>query len=334
VSTAPLRKPRPVLPGATIGIVAPSGPVPSDQLVQGIEMLRAWGYHTVVGDAVLARRGYLAGTDAQRAADFNKVWSDPKVEAVLAARGGYGAMRILTGIDWEMIQENPKFFCGFSDITALHLAMEREANLVTFHGPMVAAFGEARSYNAAGLQKALRGCDALGEIRWPLPEDETSSRLDAEPFPQPVTIRPGVANGRLIGGNLSLIVSMMGTRWEPDFTGRIVLLEDVDEAPYRVDRMLMQLLLAGKLQKAAGILFGFSPSCLHGSPNRPSLTLMEVLEELLAPLGIPVLYGFPSGHGSHRVTLPLGVMVKLDASAGRLIILESAFGEIGATGRV
>lgn len=207
-----VQRPRPVRPGATIGVVAPAGPVPPEELEAGLQRLQSWGYRAVVGDAVLSRRGYLAGTDAERAADFNRVWADPAVNAVICARGGYGAM----------------------------------------------------------------------------------------------------------------IVALLGTPWEPDFTGRIVLLEDVDEAPYRIDRMLVQLLLAGKLQRAAGILIGDSPTCLQGPPNRPSLTLPEVLVELLGPLGIPVLYGFPCGHGSHRATLPLGVRARLDAEAPALTILEPA----------
>lgn len=311
-----VRKPRPVPPGATIGVVAPSGPVPPEALEAGLERLHQWGYRTVVGDAVLQQRGYLAGPDERRAEDFNRMWADPAVDAVLCARGGYGAMRILNRIDWEQVRRNPKFFCGFSDITALHLAMEREAGLVTVHGPMVAAFGGAEGYNAAGLRRALMETGPLGEIPWPDPAEAGA--------PRPVTIRPGVAEGRLIGGNLTLIVSLLGTRWEPDFTGRIVLLEDVDEPPYRVDRMLVQLLLAGKLQRAAGIVFGDSPTCLHGPPGRPSLALPEVLSELLGPLGIPVLYGFPCGHGPHRATLPLGVHARLDAEAGTLTILEPA----------
>lgn len=309
-------RPRPVPPGGTIGVVAPAGPVPPEELEAGLRRLQAWGYRAVVGDAVLDRRGYLAGADDRRAEDFNRMWADPAVDAVICARGGYGAMRILRRIDWELIRRNPKFFCGFSDITALHLAMAREAGLVTFHGPMVAAFGGAHGYNGAGLRRALQQVGPLGEMPWPDPAEEGA--------PRPLTIRSGVAEGRLIGGNLTLIVSLLGTPWEPDFTGCIVLLEDVDEAPYRVDRMLVQLLLAGKLQGAAGILFGDSPTCMHGPPDRPSLTLPEVLTELLGPLGIPVLYGFPCGHGPHRATLPLGVRARLDAAGGTLTILEPA----------
>lgn len=305
-------------PGDTIGIVAPSGPVPAEALEKGVARLHGWGFRTLVGESVLARRGYLAGTDAQRAADFNAMWANSDVAGIICARGGYGAMRMLRQIDWNVVRANPKFFCGFSDITALHAALEREAGLVTFHGPMVAAFGSAEAYNEAGLLAALQSAAPLGEVPWP---------LGGEHLPRKVTVRPGVAEGRLTGGNLSLIVALMGTPWEFDFTGRIVLIEDIDEAPYRMDRMLMHLLLAGKLNGAAGILFGDSPTCVNGPEGRPSLSLPEVLEDLLAPLGIPTLYGYPCGHTGYRATLPFGVRVRLDAGAGTLAVLEGALEE-------
>ncbi|MFZ5816048.1 MAG: S66 peptidase family protein [Bacillota bacterium] len=309
-------KPRPVSPGGLIGIVAPSSPVDPAALAEGIARLQAFGYRVLVGEHVLDQKGHLAGEDAARAADFNRIWANPEVEAVLCARGGYGAMRMLEQIDWELVRRHPKFFCGFSDVTALHLAMAKEADLVTFHGPMVAAFGEALVYNAEGLLRAMQEREPLGEIAWPAP-------IDGQP-PRPVTLRPGVAEGRLMGGNLSLLVSLIGTRWEPDLDGSILLLEEVDEPPYRVDRMLTQLRLAGKLQGVRGVLFGDSPSCLTRSDGRPSHHLHEVLGELLGDLSVPLLYGFPCGHTAYRATLPLGVRVRLDAAAGSLTILEPA----------
>jgi muramoyltetrapeptide carboxypeptidase len=312
------RKARPLRPGDTLGIVAPAGPVLPENLGRGVTRLQSWGYKVALGEHVLAARGYLAGTDQQRAADFNQMWARPDVAAVLCAKGGYGVMRMLGGIDWDIVRAHPKFFCGFSDITALHAAIQREAGLVTFHGPMPAAFGQAEAYNAAGFRAAMESTMPLGTIPWP---------AEGEELPLPVTVRPGVAEGRLMGGNLSLLAALAGTPWEPDYEGRIVLLEDIDEAPYRVDRMLVQLLLSGKLQRAAGILFGDSPSCLCNPEGRPSLTLPEVLEDLLAPLGIPVLYGFPCGHTAYRATLPMGVQARLDATAGSLTILEAALAQ-------
>ncbi|HYF91383.1 MAG TPA: LD-carboxypeptidase [Symbiobacteriaceae bacterium] len=311
------RMARSLRPGATIGVVAPSSPVPEADLREGLERLHASGFRTVVGQSVLAQHGNYAGTDAERAADFNRIWADPAVDGIICARGGEGAMRILERIDWAMVAANPKFFCGFSDITALHVAMELRAGLVTFHGPMIAAFGkvEAHAYNEARLLAAMTSSAPLGEVPWPAP---------GEGVPTPLTVQPGVAEGRLLGGNLCLLAHLMGTPWEPDFKGRILLLEDVNEAPYRIDRMLVQFLLAGKLQKAAGILFGDSPSCMHHPEGKPSLTMPEVFAELLEPLGIPVLYGFPCGHTAYRATLPLGTAVRLDATAGTLTVLEPA----------
>jgi len=309
------QKARALKPGATIGIVSPSGPVPPEALAEGVARVEAWGYRAVVGQHAGFRRGYLAGLDHQRAEDFNALWADPAVDGILCARGGYGAMRILDHIDWNVVRDNPKFFCGFSDITALHAVMERRAGLVTFHGPMAAALGSAAHYNAAGLRRAMAAVEPLGLI--PLPEE-------GEDRPVLRTVRSGVAEGQLCGGNLSLLCALMGTPWEPDFAGRILLIEDVDEAPYRMDRMLMQLLLAGKLQRAAGILFGHSPTCECGVEGKPSLTLFEVLEDLLVPLGIPILYGYPCGHSGYRVTVPFGVQARLDATGGALTILEPA----------
>lgn len=309
-------KPRAVSPGALIGIVAPAGAVAEETLQAGRTRLHDWGYRTMVGPRILARHGYLAGTDAERAADFNEVWANPEVDAIICAKGGYGVMRMLGGIDWAMVRQNPKFFCGFSDITALHLAFDREANLVTFHGPMVAAFGGAKAFNAAGLRRALESAEPLGVIPWPEPVDDEA--------PRPVALRPGVAEGPIIGGNLSLLAGMVGTPWAPNFAGRIVLIEDIDEDPYRMDRMLLQLRQSGSLTGAAGILFGDSPSCMDSRDGKPSLTLLQVIEDHLGDLGIPILYGFPCGHTAYRATIPFGVRARLDATAGTLTMLEAA----------
>lgn len=309
-------KPRPISSGGLIGIVATASPVDQKALDSGLARLHAWGYRTLVGAHALDRWGHMAGADADRAADFTRIWGNPEVEAVLCLRGGYGSLRLLERIDWEIIRRNPKFFCGFSDITALHMAIAKEAGLVTFHGPMVTAFGDAEAYNAAGLRRAMEETGPLGAIPWPLPIDEQP--------PRPVTVRPGAAEGRLMGGNLSVMTALVGTPWEPDFTGCILMMEDVDESPARIDRMLTQLHLAGKLHGIRGVLFGDSPDCMTRQDDRPSLTLLEVLEDRLGGLGVPILYGFPCGHTAYRATLPLGVTARLDAAAGSLTILEPA----------
>lgn len=306
---------RAVQSGDCIGIVAPSGPVDQVALKEGVARLQSWGYRTLLGSSVIARNGYLAGTDSERAADFNAVWGNPDVAAVICARGGYGVMRMLEHIDWDSVRAQPKFFCGFSDITALHVALEKEAGLITFHGPMAAAFGDAASYNTQGLQGAMRRTSVYGTIPWPDP---------APGAPAHVTIRHGTSEGRLAGGNLTLLCSLLGTPWEPDFTDRILILEDVDEAPYRVDRMLTQLRLAGLLDTVAGIVFGDSPSCMNGPEGKPSLTLLEVLADILGPLRVPLMYGFPCGHTAYRATLPLGAWARMDASMGTLTVTEPA----------
>lgn len=316
------RKARALRPGDIIGIVAPSGRPDPDRLQQGIARLESWGFRVKVGEAVGSGWGYYAGTDAERAADLNALWANPTVAGIFCARGGFGAMRLLDLIDWDLVRARPKFFCGFSDITALHIAMERKANLVTFHGPMPAAIGNAVRYNSAGLLAAMTSAGPLGRVDWPgQPEGVPAGEDDRPPC---VTIRPGVAEGRLAGGNLSLVCALMGTPWEPDLAGRLVMLEDVDEIPARVDRMLTQLLLGGKLQRAAGIIFGDSASCMYGSPERPSQTLLETLQDRLGPLGIPVFYGLPCGHTQYRATLPIGVAARMDAGAGMLTLTEAA----------
>ncbi len=314
------QKAQPLKPGDLIAVICPSGPVSPQALAQGAQRLESWGFRTKLAPWTSATNAYLAGADCQRADDFNAVWADPEVAGIICARGGYGAMRILPLINWDIVKTYPKFFCGFSDITALHIAIQQQADLITFHGPMVGAFGSATGYNTAGLQAALVQTQPLGPIPWP------DSVEGDEPVPCPITIEAGVAEGLLFGGNLTLINALMGTRWEPDLTGKILMIEEVDEAPYRVDRLLTQLLLAGKLQRAAGILFGDSPSCMNGPLGRPSFSLIEVLIDRLKPLQIPVHYGFPSGHSDYRATLPLGAQARLDATTGSLTIMESHLG--------
>lgn len=306
-------KPKALQLGDFIGIVSPSGPVPYDRLSAGVARIQSWGFRTVIGPSVLASRGYLAGSDVERAADLNSLWANPNVAGIICARGGYGSMRILDLIDWEMIESRPKFFCGFSDITALHIAMQQKAKLVTFHGPMVGAFGEAVEFNSESMQAAMRRIQPNLTIPWPT--QGGSPRY---------TIRGGVAEGVLMGGNLSLVCSLLGTPFEPDFRGKIILLEEVNEAPYRIDRMLTQLFLADKFRGAAGILFGDSPTCMNDPDGKPSPSLLGVLEERLGPLGVPVVYGFPCGHADHRATVPLGVRARLDGANGALTLLEPA----------
>jgi len=306
-----VRRGRAVRRGDTLAIVAPASPVDGESLEEGLEVLRGLGFQLRIGPGVLNGRGYLAGgSDQERANRLTEAFADPSVAGILCARGGYGAMRLLDRIDWSVVRRNPKFFGGFSDITALHLAMNQQG-LITFHAPMVGA-GLAEPENAAMLYRVMTSSTPLGQLTRPLGGPEILSLVR------------GRATGRLVGGNLTLISASLGTPWEIDTKGKIVLLEEVHELPYGVDRLLVHLLLAGKLADAAGIIFGDSPTCLNRADGKPSLTLYEIIEDLLIPLGIPLIYGYPCGHSRYRWTLPLNALVALDADEQTLTVLEPA----------
>lgn len=310
-------KPYALVPGETIGIVAPAGPTDLTALQRGINTLQGWGFDTVLAPSVTSPgRGYLAGSsDAARAADLNSFFRDPAVHGILCARGGYGCQRLLPYLDWDAVRENPKWFGGFSDITILLQCIEREAGMVTFHCPIVESPAPAMpQWNADGLYMALVSGEPLGEITLP----------DAADAPPIRTFVGGKTSGRTGGGNLMLTTMNLGTRWELDFRGRILFLEDVGEEPYRMDRMIAQLLAHGGIRQAAGIVFGHSPTCEYAPDGSASLNLLQVIEDLLVPLGIPLIYGFPCGHSKYRASIPMGVKAVLDADAGTLTINEAA----------
>jgi muramoyltetrapeptide carboxypeptidase len=309
-------RPRALRPGDTIAVVAPSGWVSRTRLETGVSMLREWGFDVRVGAGAGAGRGYLAGeSDAANAAELADSFADPGVAGIICARGGYGAMRLLPHIDWDVIRANPKVFCGYSDITALHLAIRREAGFVTFHGSMVQRQGDEpglQPWSAESLLRAVTRVDPLGTVVSP-PDG-----------PAVTTLVAGAATGALVGGNLTLVASLCGTPWQLDARGCLLLLEDTDEAPYRVDRMLTQLRLAGVLDGVRGIVFGDSPTCEPREGDPRPVALVDVLRDRLGDLGVPLLYGFPCGHSPVRATLPLGIPATLDADAGTLTLLEPA----------
>lgn len=308
--------PRALRPGDTIAVVAPSGWVSQTRLAVGIEMLRGWGFEVRVMPAARTGRGYLAGeSDEQGAAELSACFADPEIAGIICARGGYGAMRLLPYIDWDAVRANPKVFCGYSDITALHMAIRREAGFVTFHGSMVQRQGdepELHPWSAASLRRAITATDALGAVASP------------DDGPRVTTLTSGVAAGPLVGGNLTLAASLCGTPWQLDARGCLLALEDTDEAPYRVDRMLTQLLLADVLDGVQGIIFGDSPTCEPRAGDPRPVSLVDVLCDRLGPLGVPLVYGFPCGHSPVRATLPLGIRATLDADAGTLALHDPA----------
>ncbi len=290
----PLARPRRLRQGDTVAIVAPCGPVPPERLDRGRSVLEGLGLEVVTGPSVLNRQGYLAGSDAGRAADLRDAWCDPAVSAVLCARGGYGATRLLGLLDWAAMRAaGPKILLGSSDVTALHQAFAIRLGVATCFGPMPSCAPLAGAEAPDGLSLArLRAALFAG--------------APPEPIPATEVIVPGRARGPLTGGNLCLLAALCGTPHAMRAAGRIVLLEDVAEAPYRVDRMLTQLLQAGCLDGAAGFALGSWVDCGD---------VLPVLTERLAPLGVPVLAGLPIGHGVPQFSAWLGVDAVIDTES-------------------
>lgn len=310
-------RPRALRQGDTIAVIAPAGPSHPQRLEDGAALLRSWGFEVRLMPSTGTSRGFLAGeSDEAKAAELSACFADPEIAAIHCARGGYGSMRLLPFIDWDTVRANPKLFCGYSDISALHMAIRREAGFVTFHGPIAERQGDdpdgPHPWTAAGLHRALTSTEPLGAIAPP---------PDAPPM---MVIRGGTATGPLVGGNLTLVAALVGTRWQLDARGCILLLEDTNESPYRVDRMLTQLRLAGILDGVQGVVFGDSPTCDVSPDEARNFPLTTVIADRLGDLGIPVLYGFPCGHTRFRATLPFNIPITLNANAGTLTVLEPA----------
>jgi len=302
-------RPPALRPGARIALVAPAGPLADGAVDRAVERVRGWGFEPVVGEHARKRHGYLAAPDPERAADFNAALRDDSVDALWCLRGGYGVMRILDEIDWPALARRPRPVIGFSDNTALHLAIRRHG-VVSFHGPHPAT-ETLTDFSADGLRCALTVAEPAGVL--PFPEDGARA----------AAIAGGVAEGPLVGGNLSLVASTLGTPYAIQAEGALLFLEEVGEAAYRVDRLLSQLRLAGVLHSAAGIVVGAITEVTDaGEEHVPEIH--EVLADRLGDLGIPVAYGFPFGHVDDNWTLPVGVRARLDAGAGTLELLEAA----------
>jgi muramoyltetrapeptide carboxypeptidase len=281
-----------------------------EKLASGIKYLQSLGYEVKLARHVNERHGYLAGNDAQRAADLNEMFQDDSVKAVFCARGGYGTPRILNRIDFSAIRRNPKIFVGYSDVTALQLAMLSHSGLISFSGPMVAV------EMGAGIT------EFTAKHFWRLLTTPNQRVLMQSPADEFSCIRPGLAEGLLIGGCLSLVTSLIGTAYLPDLTGSILFLEDIGEEPYQVDRHLMQLKLCGALDRVSGIVFCRFEECQPSSSQ--SLTLDEVLREASDGLNIPVMSNWRYGHSADKFTLPVGIRAQFDAEAGYLELLEPA----------
>ena len=302
-------------PGDLIGLVTPGSPIKEEQLQETVQKLEEMGFRVYYRESVLAEYGYFAGTDEERAAELMHMFSHPEVRGIWAVRGGYGSIRILPLLDYEVIRQHPRVLIGYSDITALLTAIHQETGLVTFHGPL--GISDWNEFTLEALTKVVFQPQKRYRVPYERVEDtETNPEYDL------YTIHGGRAEGGLIGGNISVLDSMTGTRFEPDFKGRIVYLEEVEEKTYRVDKMLFHLLEATNLRQAAGIVMGVFGEC--NVNDEPRLTLKQAIGDLMAPLEIPVSYGLSFGHISKMITLPNGVLARMNGDRNSLRIIEPA----------
>ena len=313
----PLRRPARLQPGQTLGLVAPSSAVHESLPVDiAVDTMTALGFKVRLSEHLRARRGHLAGTDAQRAAAVHAMFADPQIDGILALTGGSGANRILPLLDYGLIARSPKFFGGFSDTTALLHAIHARTGLVTFHAP--AGVSEWNEFSWRHFKAVAMDGEALL-----MRHDPDRSGLPAPREDRIQTLRPGVARGPLLGGNLAVLSSITGSRFLRSFDGAILFLEDINEYIYRIDRMLSTLKLAGVMDRLAGVVLGAFTNCKPGE-GYGALTLDEVFEDHFGDLGVPVFRGASFGHIKRKFTLPLGVMAEMDAQAGTIRLLEPA----------
>ena len=287
-------------------------PMSIDILLESLDVL---GLKSKLGQHVYDRRGYFAGRDEDRAADLNAMFADPGVNAIHCVRGGWGAARLLPLLDWATIATHPKILIGYSDITALLLSLHAKTGLVTFHGPMGSGWN---TFNVDWMKRVLWNGEAaafanLKEANDTLVPVKNRTR----------TITPGKAKGKLLGGNLTVFTTILGSPYVPDFRDSILFVEDVEEAPYSIDRMFTQLKLAGILGQLKGVVWGTCDKCVPGE-GFGSLTIPDVLNDHIKTLGVPAFYGAMIGHVDRQFTLPLGIQVELDADAGTITMLEAA----------
>ena len=318
-SSSIMQKPPALLVGDTIAFCAPSGFLDSVRMSLAKTRLEEKGFYIVHEDSIYRRWGYLAGTDAQRASELMYYFKDKSVRAIFPGTGGYGSTRILSMLDYDIIKSNPKIFIGFSDITALHIAFNQLANLITFHTP--------NPMYGLGSKKGLDPISELyfwsllmnsNDYTYEIPFDLYGDSLKVQ------TMVPGIASGKLVGGNLSLICSTMGSVYEAKTMGSILFIEDVGEAPYRIDRYLSELKLAGKLDLVNGIIIGrFSRRETEAPDRSTDFQMHQVFQQYFSKMKVPVIFNFPSGHGSKNVSLPLGCIVEINTDDEIFKVLES-----------
>lgn len=307
-------KPKKLNKGDLIGLISPaSTPENSSTVEMGIMYLEKLGYKVLPGKNIHNNNGYLAGSDAERLEDLHEMFRRKDVKAVFCTRGGYGSPRLLDKIDYDLIRKNPKIFVGYSDITALQLAFLAKAGLITFAGPMLATdlSDHPDPYSEEIFWAMLTSNKKFGRVK--LPEDQKL-----------IALKKGAASGRITGGNLSLVAALTGTSYMPPMQDKILLLEDKAERPYRIDRMINQLKLAGILLKIKGLILGRFVDCVEHDPYSKTLTLGEVIEDYFTPFKIPSVYNFPFGHIEKKFTIPIGIQIRLNAAREFVEITENA----------
>lgn len=302
-------RPKPLKEGDKIGLIGPCSPTPEDRIEPSIKVMKELGFKVVLGESCTGYHGFLSGSDELRASDINRMFNDKSIKGIFAIRGGYGAARLLDMLDYEMIAKNPKVFAGYSDVTTLHNVFNKKCNLITFHTPMPSTelYKGVDSYTMDYFRKNIFREEPLGVLKNP----------DGQEIK---TLVGGKAKGKLVGGNLSLVVSSLGTPYEINTKGKILFLEDVDESPYRIDRMLLQLKQSGKFKDAAGIILGAWTNC-EAEEGENSLCLIEVFEELIKPENKPTIYNLACGHCMPTMSLPLGSKVTVDGDKREVIVL-------------
>lgn len=283
-------------------MIAPAGVIQEAALARGVSLLKALGYVIRLADGIFTAQGYLAGSVEHRIGQIHTMFRDDRVDAVMCARGGFGCLHLLPHIDYDIIRDHPKPFIGFSDITALHYTFFSKAGLVTFHGPMASTIGTSDDRTRLSWQQTLSGEHGEGVLH-----------------DQVRIVQPGMAEGVITGGNLSTLCHLLGTPFSPSFSGCIVLIEEVNEAPYRIDRMLTQMVMAGCFDGVCGVLLGNFTGC------GPDSEILAVIGKVFENIRAPIVAGLPVGHGQRNLTVPLGVRARLDADRKAFVLLESPF---------
>lgn len=310
ISMIPI-KPKALKKNSTIALIAPAGPISESQLASAQENLAEMGFKSTFTEKILEKKGYLAGSDEIRINDLHEAFNNENADAILCIRGGYGCSRIIDQIDYELIKKHPKIFIGYSDITALLNAIWQKTGLITFHG--VVGTSAFTPYTRQQFENIVTNQSSKYQINTKQPDDLN-------------IIHEGKCNGQLVGGNLSIIISLIGTPYEINFENKILFIEEVNEAPYKIDRMLTQLLLNGNIKNAAGIILGKFNGCDidHAEITvNNSLSLNEIFDNRLKKLSIPVLSGFSFGHVMDQALFPIGIKAGFDTADAKIQIIEN-----------